>query len=57
MVKCNYFGECGGCSSQHVEYAGQLEFKKKLLERSIGFSGIQIFHGREFGYRNRMQLS
>ena len=61
---CRYFGDCGGCQYQHIEYATQLRMKKKqladLFER-IG--GIQrdvvspiIPCPRPYGYRNRIMV-
>jgi 23S rRNA (uracil1939-C5)-methyltransferase len=39
---CRYFGECGGCQYQHIDYALQLEIKGKqvgdLFERVGGFA-------------------
>src|SRR3989344_288900 len=56
MIKCPYFGECGGCSLQNLEYCIQIESKRKELINSIGFDDIKIFSGKEFEYRNRMDL-
>lgn len=53
---CPYFGECGGCSSQNIDYPKQLEDKKKTLSTNIGFDEIQVFHGKEYHYRNRMDM-
>jgi 23S rRNA (uracil-5-)-methyltransferase RumA len=55
---CEYFGQCGGCSSQHIDYAMQLDNKRKQLARSIGVESgsIQVFSDKEYYYRNRMDL-
>ena len=58
---CKYFGQCGGCSSQHIDYAIQLDNKRKQLAHSIGLEGdsaqaIQVFSDKEYYYRNRMDL-
>ena len=54
--KCQYFGKCGGCQTQHIEYELQLENKKKRLAQAINFDDIQMFSGEEFWYRNRMDM-
>lgn len=55
---CQYFGQCGGCSSQHIDYATQLDNKKKQLAHSIAveLDSIQVFSDKEYFYRNRMDL-
>lgn len=53
---CPYFGKCGGCSFQHIEYTAQLEGKKKALERATGFSDVKVNYGNEYHYRNRMDF-
>ncbi|MGV8141283.1 MAG: 23S rRNA (uracil(1939)-C(5))-methyltransferase RlmD [Candidatus Woesearchaeota archaeon] len=55
---CKYFGQCGGCSSQHIDYQMQLDNKKKQLAHSIGVESdsIQVFSDKEYYYRNRMDL-
>ena len=44
--RCKYFGTCGGCKWQHVEYKTQLVFKQQhvvdSLERIGGFKGANI---------------
>jgi len=61
---CRYFGVCGGCQYQHIEYAGQLELKRKqiadLFERMGGFSpnvvATVIPCPEPYGYRNRVMI-
>ena len=28
---CPYFGKCGGCQYQHIDYSAQLRFKSEIL--------------------------
>ncbi|MEK6304383.1 MAG: class I SAM-dependent RNA methyltransferase [Acidobacteriota bacterium] len=60
---CRYYGECGGCQLQHINYNAQLEaktgFVRDALERvgRIDWPGeIEIRHAAEFGYRARAQV-
>lgn len=53
---CPYFGDCGGCSLQHLDYQQQLEQKKKNPVRITGFEEVKVFSGSEYGYRNRLEL-
>ena len=53
---CPCFGECGGCSLQDVSYGEQLARKRKSLEEATGGKEIKVFPGREYGYRNRMDM-
>ena len=62
--RCAYFGECGGCQYQHVDYATQLEWKRKqvagLMERIGGFSQERVKavvpSPASYGYRNRVMV-
>ena len=62
--ECKYFGACGGCQYQHIDYAAQLRFKHKqiadLFERvgKISPEKIQpvIPCPSPYGYRNRIMI-
>ncbi|MBW7995160.1 MAG: 23S rRNA (uracil(1939)-C(5))-methyltransferase RlmD [Candidatus Glassbacteria bacterium] len=54
--RCQFFGQCGGCSFQHVDYADQVENKRRQLVNAIGHEDIRLFTGSEYNYRNRMDL-
>jgi len=63
---CPYFGECGGCSWQHVAYGAQCESKRQsvadALERIGRIPGARelvsptVASKREYGYRNKVEL-
>ena len=61
---CPYFGECGGCSYQHIAYARQLEFKAAQVEQTLRRVGKLakvpmrpiIGAPRPYGYRNRLRV-
>ena len=53
---CPYFGECGGCTFQHIPYDAQLENKRKELASHIEFQDIKVFSGAAYHYRNRMDF-
>ncbi len=60
--QCRYFGECGGCQYQHLEYTAQLRWKHKqiadLFQRVGGFATALIQPvipcPQPYGYRNRI---
>ncbi len=62
--KCRYFGECGGCQYQHLEYAAQLEVKHKQicdiferlgrLDRAVVDAVVPC--PSPYGYRNRIMI-
>src|ERR1043165_6415740 len=59
---CPYFGLCGGCQWQHIDYGGQVHFKHDILRGQLTRIGgvadpdavLQppIASPRAFGYRN-----
>ena len=61
---CQYFGECGGCQYQHIDYAAQLRIKHKqivdLFDRVGKFPGALIDPvipcPQPYGYRNRIMV-
>ena len=53
---CRYFGRCGGCSLQHLDYDKQLEQKRDLVKNLLNFSDIMVFSDSDFYYRNRIDL-
>lgn len=54
--KCKYYGMCGGCNCQHIDYNIQLENKKKQLINAINYEDVNVFSDNDYGYRNRMDL-
>jgi len=63
--RCKYFGVCGGCRWQNVDYRAQLRFKQQQVadafERIGGFSDIQMLPiiGADdiYYYRGKMEYS
>lgn len=61
---CRYFGECGGCQYQQIDYATQLEIKHQqicaLFQRVGRFSDARIAPvipcPQPYGYRNRIMI-
>lgn len=53
---CPYFGSCGGCSYQNIDYSEQLEMKRKQVQDKIDFADIKVFSGQPYQYRNRMDF-
>jgi tRNA/tmRNA/rRNA uracil-C5-methylase (TrmA/RlmC/RlmD family) len=60
--RCRYFGECGGCQYQHMDYPAQLRAKHKqiadVFHRLAGFANAVVAPvvpcPRPYGYRNRI---
>ncbi len=61
---CKYFGTCGGCRWQHLDYGEQLRFKRQhvvdALERTAGINvDVAEAIGAEdiYGYRNKIEMT
>lgn len=63
-ARCPYFGECGGCLMQHLEYEEQVEVKRQLVDRAfekneiaarLAISAISRAP-QQWYYRNRMDF-
>ncbi len=60
---CPYFGHCGGCHYQHIDYAAQLRHKAEILRETLRRTAkldLQqdiILHSAEpWAYRNRTRM-
>ncbi len=67
--RCEYFGTCGGCKWQHVDYAAQIEAKREAVRDALVHTGgydlvargvevrPTIGSERIYYYRNKMEFS
>jgi len=63
--RCKYFGTCGGCKQQDLNYETQLKFKQELVRETFEhIAGLKNFDFEEiipsennFYYRNKMEFS
>ena len=62
--ECPYFGQCGGCSLQHLDPARQIEYKDRTLRQNLARIGKvkpaewwAPVTGPLWGYRRRARLS
>ncbi|PHH55319.1 tRNA (uracil(54)-C(5))-methyltransferase [Ceratocystis fimbriata CBS 114723] len=62
-IQCQYFSRCGGCQFQMLDYADQLNLKKRIVEKAfLNFSGINlpvpvgetIGSPLQYGYRTKL---
>jgi tRNA/tmRNA/rRNA uracil-C5-methylase (TrmA/RlmC/RlmD family) len=61
---CRYFGDCGGCQYQHIDYPAQLRIKHKqacdLFQRLGGIDPARVAplvpSPRPYEYRNRIMI-
>jgi len=62
--ECPYFGRCGGCAYQHIDYEHQLAIKwrqvRDVLQRIGKFKGVPmrpiIPSPKQYAYRNRITV-
>ena len=62
---CSYFGICGGCKWQHMQYHEQLRLKQKQVQDALhhigGFKDVEckpcIAAANPFNYRNKVDFS
>ena len=58
-TKCKYYGICGGCQLEHINYQDELEYKKNYLNDIFKVLGIKIdkiISSNDYGYRNKISL-
>ena len=64
-AKCSYFGTCGGCKQQDLQYTIQTKYKEEqvrdIFERLGGFENFEVEpivpSEKIFFYRNKMEFS
>lgn len=61
--RCQYFGYCGGCAMQHMEFNAQVAAKQRMLEDNLWHIGrvrpqnvLAPLIGTPWGYRHKARL-
>ncbi|MBI4146742.1 23S rRNA (uracil(1939)-C(5))-methyltransferase RlmD [Candidatus Woesearchaeota archaeon] len=54
---CPYFGTCGGCTSQHIEYEEQVKKKTEFVQKLFPKVPIRTTFDQPYHYRNRMDFT
>ncbi|CAG0958785.1 23S rRNA (uracil(1939)-C(5))-methyltransferase RlmD [Methylophilaceae bacterium] len=61
--KCRYFGICGGCAMQHLEFSAQVAAKQRMLESNLWHISkikperiLPPIYGPAWGYRHKARL-
>jgi len=62
--RCRHFGNCGGCSLQHLDVRAQVAVKQRVLEDSLWHIGrvrpeqmLPPIYGPSWGYRHRARFT
>jgi 23S rRNA (uracil1939-C5)-methyltransferase len=62
--KCPWFGNCGGCTMQHLDSKAQIALKQRVLEDNLAHLGkvkattlLRPVSGSDWAYRYRTRLS
>ena len=63
--ECKYFGHCGGCRHQDLNYSAQLKFKEQQVAEAFeklgglsGYDSLQILGSEnKYFYRNKMEFT
>ena len=60
---CPYFGRCGGCQYQHIDYPAQLRYKSEILRETLRRTAklelqceVQVHAAEPWHYRNRTRM-
>ena len=61
--RCSYFGDCGGCDYQHMDYPAQLRHKAEILRETLRRTAkfelqheLEVHSAEPWGYRNRTRM-
>ena len=62
--RCEWYGNCGGCTMQHIDSRTQIAIKQRALEDNLRFIGrvtpqviMRPIVSSDWGYRHRTRLS
>ena len=62
--KCKYFGVCGGCDFQHINYQKQLETKTQIIKSMLNKAKVKfqkleptVPSEKKFAYRNKINFN
>ncbi|EOQ87603.1 tRNA (Uracil-5-)-methyltransferase domain protein [Leptospira yanagawae serovar Saopaulo str. Sao Paulo = ATCC 700523] len=61
LVQCQVFGECGGCTGQHIPYPKQINLKFDPIltsfQKDLGITIKPVLGSQTYAYRSRMDFS